>query len=63
MIVRTGEPTTNTNENTPTDRTLTVHVASPNDAFDDVADRLTAIDRGNAPGPLYRVTFHRESDL
>lgn len=53
----------NTTEHTPTDRTLTVRVASSDDAFDDVADRLAAIDRGEEPEPLYRVTFQREKDL
>lgn len=53
----------NTTEHTATDRTLTVRVASPDDAFDDVADQLAAIDRSEEPEPLYRVTFQREKDL
>lgn len=53
----------NTTKHTPTDRTLTVRVASPDDAFDDVADRLDALDRGEESEPLYRVTFQREKDL
>lgn len=53
----------NTTEHTATNRTLTVRVASPDDAFDDVADQLAAIDRGEEPEPLSRVTFQRETDL
>lgn len=55
----------NTTKTPPTDRqrTLTVRVASPADAFDDVAERLEALDHGEEPEPLYRVTFQREEDL
>jgi predicted transcriptional regulator len=55
----------NATDHTDTDatRTLTVRVGSPADAFDGVADRLDALDRGEDPEPLCRVTFQREEDL
>lgn len=54
--------------NAPTDnasphRTLTVRVASPSDAFDEITQRFKALDRGDTPEPLYQVTFQREEDL
>lgn len=49
--------------NTPTHRTLTVRVASPSDAFEDLTERFEALDRGEKIDPLYRVTFQREEDL
>ncbi|MCH7660043.1 MAG: winged helix DNA-binding protein [Euryarchaeota archaeon] len=49
--------------NTPTHRTLTVRVASPSDAFEDLTERFEALDRGEEIDPLYRVTFQREEDL
>lgn len=47
----------------PTHRTLTVRVASPSNAFDDVTERFAALDRGKEIDPLFRVTFQREEDL
>lgn len=52
-----------TNTPTPTHRTLTVRVASPSDAFDELEERFAALDRGEEIDPLYRVTFQREEDL
>jgi predicted transcriptional regulator len=49
--------------NTSAHRTLTVRVASPNDAFDEITQRFEALDRGDTPEPLYQVTFQREEDL
>jgi predicted transcriptional regulator len=49
--------------NTSAHRTLTVRVASPNDAFDEITQRFEALDRGDIPEPLYQVTFQREEDL
>jgi predicted transcriptional regulator len=46
-----------------TDRTLTVRVAPAEAAFDDVADRLAALDQEKQVEPLYSVTFQRQEDL
>jgi predicted transcriptional regulator len=50
-------------DNPSTHRTLTVRVASPADAFDDIEERFEALDRNEEINPLFRVTFQREEDL
>jgi predicted transcriptional regulator len=44
-------------------RTLTVRVASPEAAFDELEERFAALDAGDEPEPLYEVVLQREEDL
>ena len=55
--------TTDTTDQTDTERTLTVRVGTPDEAFDRVEEQLAAIDEGREPEPLFEVVLQREDDL
>lgn len=44
-------------------KTLTVRVASPDDAYDRLRERFDALDGGERPAPLYEVVLRSEEDL
>lgn len=54
------------NDNTETDtgqKVLTVRVASPDEAFDELEERFAALDAGERPDPKFEVILRREADL